>query len=264
MFDVLLYGSVGSTNDEARRLARAGAAHGTVVAAREQTAGRGRIGRSWASPPGNLYLSVLLRLDMQPVRIAELAFVAALAVADMVDAFGCRAELKWPNDVRVGGAKISGVLIEQSEGATVLGIGVNVLHCPEGTAYPITSLALHAPSPRPPPAGGGGEEGTGALVTQPLPLREGLGEGSSGGPSVASARAALLAALATRLDTWLAHGFAPIRADWLARAHPIGTRLRADGADGTFAGLDEDGALLLDTPAGRRRIIAGDVTAQVR
>ncbi|MEO9189575.1 MAG: biotin--[acetyl-CoA-carboxylase] ligase, partial [Acetobacteraceae bacterium] len=87
MFDVRIFGTVGSTSDEALRLAREGAAHGTVVVAREQTAGRGRVGRHWVSPPGNLYLSVLLRLGLPPVRIAEASFVTALAVAEMVDVF---------------------------------------------------------------------------------------------------------------------------------------------------------------------------------
>lgn len=228
MFDVRMYGSAGSTSDEARLLAREGAAHGTVVTAREQTAGRGRVGRSWASPEGNLYLSVLLRLGMAPARLPELSFVAGLAVADMADGFlppDRRAALKWPNDVLVGGAKIAGILVEQADDATIVGIGVNVAHCPEGTAYPVTSLraAMNAP------------------------------------PNVDETRTALLVALNTRLGTWLAHGFVPIRADWLARAHPLGTRLRADTIEGAFAGLDPDGALLLDTTEGRRRIVAGDV-----
>ncbi len=240
MFDVRAYDSVGSTNDEARLLAQAGAAHGTVVTAREQTAGRGRVGRSWASPEGNLYLSVLLRLGMAPARLPELSFVASLAVADMVDGFlpaDRRATLKWPNDVLVGGAKIAGILAEQAGEATILGIGVNVAHCPEGTAYPVTSLRAAAdPSPLPPPARGGER-----------------------GRPVEGTRIALLAALETRLGMWLARGFAPIRADWLARAHPLGTRLRADAIEGHFAGLDANGALLLDTKQGRRRVIAGDV-----
>lgn len=234
MFDVRLYDSVGSTNDEARRLAQAGAAHGTVVAARQQTAGRGRVGRSWISPPGNLYVSILLRLNLPPARVAELSFVAALAVADVVDAFlspGCRAMLKWPNDVLVGGAKISGVLIEQLDEATIMGIGVNIAHEPAGTPYPATSLAR--------------ERGEGLTA-----------------PSVETCRNALLAAFATWLDTWLNAGFGPIRAGWLVRAHPLGTPLRAGQRDGTFAGLDHDGALLLGTPDGLCRIVAGEVFPQ--
>ena len=84
MFHVLHYDTIGSTNDEVRRLAAEGAAHGTVVHADEQKSGRGRLARTWFSPPGNLYLSVLLRMDVPPARCAELSFVAAVAVADAV------------------------------------------------------------------------------------------------------------------------------------------------------------------------------------
>lgn len=232
MFDVRIFGSVGSTSDEVLRLARQGAAHGTVVVAREQTAGRGRVGRHWVSPPGNLYLSVLLRLGLPPVRIAEASFVTALAVADMVDVLlPVRASLKWPNDVLVSGAKIAGILVEQAEGVAIVGIGVNVAHCPTGTAYPVTSLAT---------------EGS-------------RGFRDAGEVTVDAVRDALLTALAARLNAWLAHGFPPIRADWLARAHAPGTPLRAGTVEGTFATLDADGALLLDTDSGRRRILGGEV-----
>jgi BirA family transcriptional regulator, biotin operon repressor / biotin---[acetyl-CoA-carboxylase] ligase len=242
MFDLRLYDSVGSTSDVARQLAQAGAPHGTVVSAREQTAGRGRVGRAWVSPPGNLYLSVLLRLNLPLARHSELSFVAALAVAEMVEAFlppGAKATLKWPNDVLVGGAKISGILIEQAESATILGIGVNVAHCPAGTPYPATSLE-HV------------QESLGTLSPQPSP--------ASGAEriSVQACRTTLLAFLAARLALWLDAGFAPIRADWLARAHPLGTPLCVGRTEGAFAGLDVDGALLLDTDNGRRRIVAGD------
>src|ERR1700733_5175787 len=86
VFNVQHHERIGSTSDEARRLAAAGAPHGTVIHADEQAAGRGRFGRTWLSPPGNLYLSVLLRYDLPPGRESELSFVAALTVADAVDA----------------------------------------------------------------------------------------------------------------------------------------------------------------------------------
>ena len=245
-FDIRQYESLGSTSDEAFRLAREGAAHATVVTAREQTAGRGRVGRGWDSPVGNLYLSVLLRLDLAPGRIAELSFVAALAVAEMVDAFAAgRVSLKWPNDVLIDGAKVAGILVEQANGATVIGIGVNVAHCPSGLAYPVTSLvgASRAPLPQ----------------ESPLPLREGVGGGVADVPLV---RTTLLAALSRRLDAWLADGFATIRTDWLARAHPTGTPLRAGALHGTFATIGPDGTLLLDTPTGRVRIVGGEVQSR--
>ncbi len=229
-FDLQTHDSLGSTNDEARQLADAGAPHGTVVTANRQTAGRGRQGRHWVSPTGNLYLSILLRLAQPPARFPELGFLAALAVADATDQFApARATLKWPNDVLVDGAKLSGILLERADPALIIGIGLNVLHVPSGTPGPATSLAQ-----------------LGATNT-----------------SVPSVRAALLDAVARRLAQWTENGFESIRAAWLARAHPPGTFLVVTTATGfvrgRFAGLATNGALLLDTDNGQRQLIAGDV-----
>jgi BirA family transcriptional regulator, biotin operon repressor / biotin---[acetyl-CoA-carboxylase] ligase len=230
-FDVRHYDSIGSTNDEALRLAREGAADGTVVHADEQTAGRGRLSRRWLSPPGNLYLSILLRPRVPAGRLVEIGFVAALAVADAVDALlprQVRATLKWPNDVLVRGGKIAGILLDQADDALIVGIGLNVLQSPSGVSYQVATIV-----------------GCGGLAT------------------VDGARDKLLAALAGWLETWQQEGFAPIRAAWLARAHPIGSaisvRLGEHFVTGTFAGIDDDGTLLLDTADGRSRIVAGDV-----
>jgi BirA family transcriptional regulator, biotin operon repressor / biotin---[acetyl-CoA-carboxylase] ligase len=230
-FDVRHYDSIASTNDEAMRLAREGAAHGTIVHADEQTAGRGRLSRRWLSPPGNLYLSIVLRPDVPEARVAEIGFVTALAVADAVDALlprRVRATLKWPNDVLVSGGKIAGILLERSDDALILGIGLNVLQAPTGVSYQVSTIV-----------------GCGGLAT------------------VDGARERLLSALASWLGIWRDEGFGPIRTAWLARAHRIGSTVRARLGErfvtGTFAALDDDGALLLDTPEGRTRIVAGDV-----
>ena len=128
--------SVGSTNDEAARLADAGAPEGTVVWAREQTGGRGRRGRAWASPVGNLYTSTILRPDCPAARAAELGFVSALAVADIVPP-GRAVRVKWPNDVLVDGGKIAGILLESAIAQTgavqhvIAGIGINVGFAPQ-------------------------------------------------------------------------------------------------------------------------------------
>jgi len=230
-FDVRHYDSIASTNDEAMRLAREGAAHGTVVHADEQTAGRGRLARRWLSPPGNLYVSIVLRPDVPAARMVELGFVSALAVADAVDALLPRQEratLKWPNDVLVRDGKIAGILLEQADHALVLGVGLNVLQAPSGVSHQVSTIV-----------------GCGGLAT------------------VDGAREKLLAALANWFDTWQLEGFAPIRTAWLARAHPIGSTLNARLGErfvaGTFAGIDDDGALLLDGSDGRVRVVAGDV-----
>ena len=230
-FEIRTYASLGSTNDEARRLAREGAAEGTVVTALEQTAGRGRHGRGWASPPGNLYLSLLLRPGLPPGRLGELAFLAGLAVAETAAALlpaGRAVTLKWPNDVLVDGAKTAGILIEQEGEAAILGIGLNLAHCPADTPYPATALAA-----------------AGAEA------------------DVAAARARLLERLAAALSCWRGEGFAAIRAAWLARAHPLGAalsvRLPEGVIAGRFAGLDPAGALLIETANGPRRITSGEV-----
>jgi BirA family biotin operon repressor/biotin-[acetyl-CoA-carboxylase] ligase len=222
--------SVGSTNDEARRLADDGAPEGTVVWAREQLGGRGRRGRRWVSPRGNLYCSTILRPACPAARAAELGFVAALAVADLVPA-GREARLKWPNDVLVDGGKIAGILPESSvrqDGAVdhvVLGVGVNVAFAP-------------------------------VLPEMRYP-------GATLGGSVEAALEGLTAALARWLGEWRRAGFGAIRARWLENAGPLGAdidvKLGEELVRGRFAGLDGTGALLLDTAAGPRKITSGEL-----
>lgn len=233
MFQVLHYDTIDSTSDEVRRLAREGAAHGTVVHADEQKSGRGRLARAWYSPPGNLYLSALLRLDLPAARLAELSFVAAVAVAETVAGLlPARAEIvvKWPNDVLVEGGKIAGILLENVDGVTILGIGLNVLLAPTTAGYKTATIA-----------------GCGGIAT------------------VDGARDLLLHELERLITHWLDQGFAPIRQAWLDRSYPLGTMLRVSVGgqvvEGAFVGLDQDGALLLDMAEGPRRIVVGDVTA---
>jgi BirA family biotin operon repressor/biotin-[acetyl-CoA-carboxylase] ligase len=234
-FDIRHYDSVGSTSDEAMRLARDGAAHGTVVHADQQTAGRGRLARRWLSPPGNLYASIILRLGAPASRRVEIGFVAALAVADAIEAMlprQTRASLKWPNDVLVRDGKISGILLEQADDTLILGIGVNVLHAPDGMPYKVATIA-----------------------------------GSGGIATVDGTLTRLLAVLSNWLEIWQRDGFAPIRAAWLARAHPPGSPLRVTAGErvieGRFADVADDGALVLDTDEGPVRIVAGDVAIPV-
>ncbi len=227
---LVAFGSVVSTNDEAARLAEAGAPEGTFVWARAQTGGRGRRGRHWASPVGNLYCSTILRPECRAPRAAELGFLAALAVADLVRD-GRAVRVKWPNDVLVDGGKVAGILPESSVGQdghvehVVLGIGLNVTFAPD--------------------------------------LPEMRYPGATLGGTVEAAVEALTAGLAHWLAEWRRRGFETIRAGWLDRAGPLGAevdvKLGEELVRGAFAGMDREGALLLDTPAGLRRIVSGEL-----
>jgi BirA family biotin operon repressor/biotin-[acetyl-CoA-carboxylase] ligase len=231
---------VDSTNDQARHMAEAGAQPGLVVLAGEQTRGRGRHGRRWSSPPGNLYASVLVQVDGPLATSAQLSFVAGLALAEALERHapdGVRLRLKWPNDVLVGRAKVAGILLESIGGthrahaaSVLVGTGVNIVSCPAGTPYPATSLA---------------EQGFAAIAPR-----------------------ALLAGYLGRLDHWLRRwregGFDAVRAAWCARGAGLGEtiRLRLDREElsGRFVEVTPSGALLLDLGAcGRREIAAGDV-----
>ena len=237
-FRLVRYDAIGSTNDEAKRLARDGLPEGILVWALEQTAGRGRRGRPWASPPGNLYASLLLRPDCSAMRAAQLGFVAALALVEALEPLvGRTVELrcKWPNDVLANGRKLAGILLESETGEedrpafVVLGIGVNLAAAPGSVEYPATSLAAEGVAP----------------VT----------------PGI------VLAGFARRFEHWAARwareGFAPVREAWLGRVaalgEPIRVRLESGEWYGRFLDIDADGALLLDGEGGHRRIAAGEV-----
>jgi BirA family biotin operon repressor/biotin-[acetyl-CoA-carboxylase] ligase len=222
-----------STNDEAKRLAQQGAGHGTVVWAREQTAGRGRRGRAWVSPPGNLHVSLLLDPGAPLAQAAQLGFVASAALAEALSALAPAAsfECKWPNDVWCDGRKIAGMLLETAGvgDLVVLGVGVDIVHAPNPALYDAVALR---------DAGCDADAGT--------------------------VMAAFVATFAPLFGAWQTLGFPAVRTSWLARARgvggPIEVRLDRETIPGTFRGLDEDGALLLELASGeRRRILAGDV-----
>ncbi|MFL6845836.1 MAG: biotin--[acetyl-CoA-carboxylase] ligase [Allosphingosinicella sp.] len=222
----------GSTNDDLAGLAREGAPEGLWLRAERQTGGKGRQGRLWVSPPGNLYASTLVRLRPGDPPAPTLALVAAVALHETASAFAPGAEIliKWPNDLLVGGAKLSGILLERLDEAVIAGFGVNLAEHPEETERPATSLA--------------------ALGAAPDPDRF---------------LEALAGSFARWLGRWRGEGLAPVRQRWLAAAHPPGTALSthtASGAwvEGLFDGLDESGALRLRLADGTSRVIhAGDV-----
>jgi BirA family biotin operon repressor/biotin-[acetyl-CoA-carboxylase] ligase len=237
-YRLVRYDTVGSTNDEAKRLARAGAEEGTVVWALEQTAGRGRRGRIWASPRGNLYASLILRPGLPVSRAAQLSFVAALAVGDTLGST-CKQldelSYKWPNDVLVHDRKIAGILLESELGEgeipefVIVGIGINLISSPHDTEFPATSVA---------------EQGV---------------------PTVSPAEA--LEELARHFQVWVRRwhqdGFAPIRTAWRARAMSLGEAIRvqleAATLHGRFIDIDQEGVLLLERAGELRHISAADV-----
>lgn len=231
-----------STNQLAFRLAEEGAEDGLVVIADRQTGGKGRLGRRWESPGGvNLYCSVILRPAMPPVRAPQLTFLSAVAVARAVESVTrlCP-QIKWPNDILVDGLKVAGLLNEMSSETdtihfVVLGIGVNLNmereQFPETLRHPASSLMLKS----------------GARVSRVEFTR------------------ALLTSLDDLYQDYLQQGFAPIRAEWLSRSMVLGRRVRVASGDevtvGTVAGIDDDGALLLQRDGGvSERVVAGDVT----
>ncbi len=246
-------------------LARGGAAEGAWLFADTQSGGRGRQGRAWVSPPGNLYSSGLVRLRAGDPSAASLALVAGIAVWDVVSAyihsvrhpsesgdssvnagnahsemdtcfrgnddFRDRLHLKWPNDLLCDGAKLAGILLEREGDAVVIGVGLNLAHHPDLPDRPATSIATLGIVPHTP----------------------------------AEATSALSANTARWLDKWRTQGLPAIIAAWLERAHPIGTALSVDNGNGTrlcgtFAGLDNTGALILALADGTQSVIhAGDV-----
>ncbi len=222
-----------STSDLCREAAQSGAPELLAVMARTQTAGRGTRGRQWSTPPGNLALSVLLRPIERAREVGQWALLAGLAVAEALGAEpGGRLALKWPNDVLLDGAKLAGVLVEaEGDGNSgiawlVIGIGVNLAHAPD------------------------------------IPGRETAALGGSIAPETLAERV-LERLMAWRYQRGLG-GFAAIRTGWMRLAQPLGTEMRvmlpSEVLRGWFAGLNEDGNLLLQMADGSvRPVIAGEV-----
>jgi len=238
------FDEVATTQHVAAELADEGAAQGTVVIAERQTAGRGRIGRSWHSPSGvNLYTTIILRPSIPLGQVPRLSLVAGVAAAEALEtvAPGIVA-LKWPNDVWLSGRKTCGIIAEavtdaaQGLRCVLLGIGINV------------NLALK---------------------DVPTDLRD-----KATSVRIATGRPCdrieLASALFNRLDSRYmeieASGFAAVRPAWERYSALTGRRVTVVEGDartaGVVRGIDDDGALLLDTGAGPLRILTGDVSIE--
>jgi BirA family biotin operon repressor/biotin-[acetyl-CoA-carboxylase] ligase len=229
---------IDSTNEACRLRALAGEAAGLVIRADRQTAGRGRRGRNWSSPQGNLYASILLRPERSASEAAALGFAAVITIGDVAEALlppGTRVQHKWPNDLLINDRKASGILLEAQPGFVVLGIGVNMTSHPADTPYPATDLVA-----------------AGAAPIAPQALLE-----------------RLLTAFGPHYDSWEREGFAALLPAWRRRAAGLGevieVRLERDTLTGIFRDLEPDGTLRLGLSDGtERRIAAGDVYLPAR
>jgi BirA family biotin operon repressor/biotin-[acetyl-CoA-carboxylase] ligase len=231
--------ALASTSERLRELTRTGAPEWSVVTADEQWAGRGRSRRTWVSPPGNLFLSVLLRPSLPAQQVTLLPLAAGIAVAEALEEWGVQAALKWPNDVLAGDRKLAGVLVESTSGASgiesaIVGIGVNVLLDPQGLGSPLaeqTASILFVTGTRADPL----EVGAAVLARLAVwyhALRDG--------------RAADV------LEAWRTRSV-----PWWGREVEVGTA--AGLVRGRLEGVDEAGALLLRSPEGALvRVLSGE------
>ncbi len=238
----MAFDALDSTNAALKRIAEQGGEvdEGLLVSAKTQTGGRGRSGRAWQSPPGNVYASFLIRAPEAIKHAPEAGFVAALAVRDAIlelprhNTAPPAVAFKWPNDVLIAGRKVCGILPELATDPDrrtwiVLGIGINLIpvDVPEAL-YPVGSLA------------------DSHVDTTP-----------------AHVLTVLSRMVLSWIETWRTDGFGAIREAWRAYGPPSGAplsvRLPEGPVSGAFAGLDDDGALLLETAEGRRRLMVGDV-----
>lgn len=241
-YHLLSYDVIDSTNEEAKRLAQGGGSHGAVIWAKRQTAGRGRMGREWVSPEGNLFVSVLLQPELDLALCSQLSFIAAVASAETLEAMvnGPQAiACKWPNDILLNGKKLGGILLESfvvpnefgiEKRWVAVGIGINIDSYPEHVMYPATCLR---------------EAGV-ELVSAKIVLSR------------------LIFNFIHHYDEWRERGFKPMQKAWLKRAYHIGKPIEVmmgdDSISGTFDTIDESGQLLVKLAGGKRRAVhAGDV-----
>lgn len=222
----------GSTNADLLERASQGAPEGLWLRADVQNGGRGRLGRNWSSPRGNLYVSTLVRIGLDNPPAHTLSLVTAIALYDTVKHFAPRADviLKWPNDLLLNGNKLSGILLERQGNAVVIGMGVNLAHAPQLPDRVTAALSQIMAAP------------DAQVFCEFLADRFSLA-----------------------LASWRHDGLATTLSAWLNRAHPVGSPLSTTGPDGkvitgTFAGLTADAMLNLRLPDGETMVIhSGDI-----
>lgn len=235
-------GETGSTNDDARVLALAGAASGTLVLASSQTAGRGRLGREWASPAGGAYFSAVLRPEVGLADVSALSLVVGLGIARGLASIGIESRLKWPNDIVLASGKVAGVLLEMAAEAdavewVVVGVGLNVRRDSSSPAVGAAALEMAA-----------------YLSDERAEIR------------IAPTLAAVLDGIAEVYGEWLAEDFGVLRDEYESRLSLVGESVTVRDRDGTIhssgtvVGVDGGGRLRLAGSDGETVVAAGEVT----
>ena len=241
VYNLIKLDKVNSTNTEAKIYAQKGeeiGPHGTLIWALQQTQGRGRLGKHWDSPLGNLYSSLILRPDISLKNAAQIGFVAALAIYDALGNIGPpghQIHCKWPNDILLNGKKVAGILLESESQMDeklldwlILGVGINVEYHPNNTALASTSIR---------------------------------GEGWTN--SVEETLQAFCRSFLSWSNRWIEDGFEEIRKNWLWRSIGKGEKLKVNingkTETGIFHDLADDGALLLSKNSEVLRVTAGEV-----
>ena len=258
----------GSTNARARELVEAGAPHGTVVTADEQTAGRGRQGRTWTAPPGKalLYSAILRPLDQRHLLLPLSVPLAVCEAAEELQP-GIECQIKWPNDIWVEGRKLAGVLIEAKpqDGWAVIGVGLNLTIAPDEFPPELrdTAISLFDPSnggrgssrrclAKRRPGGLSGAREAGSKSHRP--------EGGDGHSSRGPAAAAAVTVLNRHLDRWVTADRDEILATWRARDALRGREISWDGGSGVADGIEDSGDLVVLCGGGDRVVLgAGEV-----
>lgn len=232
MLKIIQYPTIDSTMDEAVRLSEQAEGLEFAVLADEQTQGRGRHGRTWVSNKGNLYLSVVTR-PVPLELLTQYALLWGVVLRDVISSFlpNQLIQCKWPNDVLLNGFKVAGLLIERSHqpDALVVGVGVNLLHCPEETMFPATCLKAHT-----------------AQI-----------------PSTIELSKSLIDKYQQYREEWEKHGFSHVRESCLKSLWKLNDEIiisqNTGSVVGIFETIDENGALILKTKSGYERLLVGDL-----
>lgn len=239
-YKILTYDILASTNDEAKKLAEAGAEHGTIIFSKSQTKGRGRSGREWVSGVGNLFVSIIIRTNKNAEELSQAAFPVALAAREAIGKHISKTkkiELKWPNDILINGKKAGGILLEsnikpakKTADWLVVGIGINVKMKPAVNDVETTCLFLE-----------GMKKGAAEEVLQ-----------------------SFINSFHKHFPTWEKNGFKEIRTAWLKAAYGakknISVKTSTGKVTGKFETIDEKGFLVIKSDSGKKLTIStGDI-----